>query len=75
MNELLKELGLTYYFSRSVTSVPDDVNIIKKTNYAYHMRCKVGLGRLIPRSPYQRPTDSYIDFLWYVDLGYLGVHK
>ena len=69
MNELLKELGLVYYFSRSVVSVPDR----ESTEYAYQMRCKVGLGKKMPRSIYQPSNDAYIDFTWLAKLGYLGL--
>lgn len=73
MGELLKELGLMYYFSRSVTSIADDVNAVHNTNYAYQMRCKIGIGKELPRSVWQRTDDLYIDFTWLAKLGYLGL--
>lgn len=75
MNDLLKHLGLYYHFQRGVTSVPDDVNIIKKTSYAYHMKCRIGIAYKID-SVYLRNDEfaaqAYLKFVWISDMSYLG---
>lgn len=72
MNELLRHIGLGYYHHKEVISVPDDVNIISKTSYAYHMKCTVGIYYEV-KNIYLSNNERLFTYYWKCNMSYLGV--